>query len=91
MNSRAPGRRCTAVAAAALAATALTSLPAGVAHAATTGFHGVNWADPRDNFADDAVVPSGLSTSDTYATTKAKAVPRWRSTRATAAATRVGH
>ena len=35
-------------------------------------FHGVNWADPRDNYADDAVVPSGLSTTDSYATTYAK-------------------
>nr|WP_206439122.1 cellulase family glycosylhydrolase [Streptomyces scabichelini] len=35
-------------------------------------FHGVNWADPRDNYADDAVVPSGLSTSDSYATVYAK-------------------
>ncbi|MGW1610718.1 hypothetical protein ACWCQZ_15130 [Streptomyces sp. NPDC002285] len=26
-------------------------------------FRGVNWADPRDNYADDAVVPSGLSTT----------------------------
>jgi endoglucanase len=29
-------------------------------------FKGVNWADPRDNFADDAVVPSGLSVDDRY-------------------------
>lgn len=36
-------------------------------------FHGVNWADPRDNFANDAVVPSGLSASDNYAMTYAKA------------------
>ena len=36
-------------------------------------FKGVNWADPRDNFADDEVVPSGLSTSDSYSTTYAKA------------------
>ncbi|MEU3860066.1 cellulase family glycosylhydrolase [Streptomyces sp. NPDC028722] len=36
-------------------------------------FRGVNWADPRDNYADDPVVPSGLSTSDSYATVKAKA------------------
>jgi endoglucanase len=36
-------------------------------------FRGVNWADPRDNYANDAVVPSGLSTSDNYATTYAKA------------------
>lgn len=28
-------------------------------------FHGVNWADIRDNFASDPVVPSGLSTSYT--------------------------
>ncbi|MGC9538349.1 glycoside hydrolase family 5 protein [Streptomyces sp. UG1] len=35
-------------------------------------FRGVNWADPRDNFAHDEVVPSGLSTSDGYATTYAK-------------------
>ncbi|MFJ7149149.1 cellulase family glycosylhydrolase [Streptomyces sp. NPDC100445] len=36
-------------------------------------FRGVNWADPRDNYAEDPVVPSGLSTSDGYATVKAKA------------------
>jgi Transposase DDE domain group 1 len=39
----------------------------------TSGFRGVNWADPRDNYAADAVVPSGLSISDSYATTYAKA------------------
>lgn len=52
-----------------------------VTHAATepssgvnvNQFRGVNWADPRDNYANDAVVPSGLSTSDNYATTYAKA------------------
>src|SRR5579884_1009156 len=45
------------------------------AHAATntSQFRGVNWADPRDNYANDAVVPSGLSTADSYATTYAKA------------------
>lgn len=42
-------------------------------HAATNQFRGVNWADPRDNYANDPVVPSGLSTSDSYATTYAKA------------------
>lgn len=36
-------------------------------------FKGVNWADPRDNFADDAVVPSGLSADDGYGTTYSKA------------------
>jgi hypothetical protein len=41
--------------------------------AATNQFRGVNWADPRDNYADNPVVPSGLSTSDSYATTFAKA------------------
>lgn len=39
----------------------------------TAAFKGGNWADPNDNFADGAVVPSGLSTGDDYATTKAKA------------------
>jgi hypothetical protein len=36
-------------------------------------FKGVNWADPRDNYADDEVVPSGLSLSDSYETVYAKA------------------
>lgn len=44
-----------------------------VAYAETNQFRGVNWADPRDNYANDPVVPSGLSTSDNYATTYAKA------------------
>jgi Ricin-type beta-trefoil lectin domain/Cellulase (glycosyl hydrolase family 5) len=39
----------------------------------TSEFRGVNWADPRDNYADDEVVPSGLSTADDYRTTYAKA------------------
>jgi hypothetical protein len=39
----------------------------------TSEFRGVNWADPRDNYADDEVVPSGLSTDDDYRTTYAKA------------------
>jgi endoglucanase len=66
--------RTLAVTLAALAAATVTAtLPPTVAQAATTGFHGVNWADPRDNFTNDAVVPSGLSTSDSYATTKSKA------------------
>jgi endoglucanase len=43
------------------------------AYAATNQFKGVNWADPRDNYANDAVVPSGLSTADNYATTYRKA------------------
>jgi hypothetical protein len=39
----------------------------------TSEFRGVNWADPRDNYAADEVVPSGLSTGDSYATTYRKA------------------
>ena len=31
-----------------------------------SSFQGVNWADPGDNFQLGPVVPSGLSTSDTY-------------------------
>ncbi len=30
----------------------------------TKNFKGVNWADPRDNFADDWVIPSGLNSND---------------------------
>lgn len=43
------------------------------AAASTAQFKGVNWADPKDNFSAGNVVPSGLSTSDSYATTYAKA------------------
>ena len=54
----------------------LTPLPAAAAppphHGDTSEFRGVNWADPRDNYADDEVVPSGLSLDDDYATTFAK-------------------
>lgn len=41
--------------------------------AATNDFRGVNWADERDNFVDGVLVLGGLSTSDSYATTQAKA------------------
>ncbi|KND42752.1 MULTISPECIES: ricin-type beta-trefoil lectin domain protein [Streptomyces] len=34
----------------------------------TSDFRGVNWADPRDNYASDAVVPSGLKVTDNYRT-----------------------
>jgi hypothetical protein len=46
------------------AAAAAPSCPS----AGTTDFRGVNWADPRDNYASDAVVPSGLTTTDDYRT-----------------------
>ena len=47
--------------------------PVAPARAATNDFRGVNWADQRDNFVDDVLVLGGLSTSDSYATTQAKA------------------
>ncbi|WP_426513235.1 RICIN domain-containing protein [Dactylosporangium sp. McL0621] len=43
------------------------------ASAATSQFHGVNWADPDDNFITRPNTPVGLSTSDSYATVYAKA------------------
>ncbi|CAM5377346.1 hypothetical protein SALBM311S_03280 [Streptomyces alboniger] len=64
-----------AVAIAAVSGTTLAGSPASAAapRMDTTQFKGVNWADPRDNFADDPVVLSGLSLSDTYRQTYAKA------------------
>ncbi|GAA4600907.1 hypothetical protein BJY16_003697 [Actinoplanes octamycinicus] len=53
--------------------TGASALPSAPAAAATTGFRGVNWADQRDNFVDDTLVLGGLSRSDSYATTQAKA------------------
>jgi Ricin-type beta-trefoil lectin domain-like/Cellulase (glycosyl hydrolase family 5) len=38
------------------------------AYADTTRFHGVNWADQRDNFVDGVLYVSGLGVADTYAT-----------------------
>jgi hypothetical protein len=38
------------------------------ATSAASAFHGVNWAAPGDNYASGPVVPSGLSTSDSYGT-----------------------
>jgi endoglucanase len=58
--------------AAGLAASVLVA-PTAPAAAATSDFRGVNWADVRDNFVDDTLVLGGLSTSDSYATTQAKA------------------
>ncbi|NUR26323.1 MAG: cellulase family glycosylhydrolase [Catenulispora sp.] len=65
-----------ALAAAVLATTTLVAgplAPAAEAATNTSQFKGVNWADPRDNFVNGPVIPSGLSTSDSYATTYAKA------------------
>jgi len=41
--------------------------------ASSAGIHGVNWADGRDNYADDNLVLSGLSSSDSYQVVKTKA------------------
>ncbi|MGW3117619.1 glycoside hydrolase family 5 protein [Streptomyces sp. NPDC001107] len=75
-NRLAPRLRA-ACAAVAIAAVGGATLTGGTASAApktdTTQFKGVNWADPRDNYADDPVVLSGLSLSDTYAQTYTKA------------------
>ena len=63
-----------AVAIAAVTGTTLAGSPASAAPSTNTSqFKGVNWADPRDNYADDPVVLSGLSLTDTYAQTYAKA------------------
>ncbi|MDX2972340.1 ricin-type beta-trefoil lectin domain protein [Kribbella solani] len=67
------GRRVLLAVAALLTSAFLVVPQAQQAVAATNQFAGVNWADPRDNYADDPVVPSGLSTSDSYNTTYAKA------------------
>ena len=97
-------RRLAALAVSAAAALSLIALGApGAARAETNGpgtasasrtlhpaqFKGVNWADPRDNFANDAVVPSGLSTADSYATTYAKATSILKAFRRTSGANTV--
>jgi endoglucanase len=40
---------------------------------ASADFKGVNWADERDNFADDNLVLSGTTAADSYATIQTKA------------------
>lgn len=49
----------------------LLAVPA-AAEAATNSFRGVNWADARDNYVDGWVIPSGLTSSDSYATVVSK-------------------
>jgi hypothetical protein len=39
----------------------------------TSQWDGVNWADPRDNYVDGPVIPTGLNSGDSYAITQAKA------------------
>ncbi|MFJ4790195.1 glycoside hydrolase family 5 protein [Streptomyces sp. NPDC088794] len=64
-----------ALAITAISGATLTGTPASATapSTGTTQFKGVNWADPRDNFADDLLQLSGLSTTDGYAKTYAKA------------------
>jgi endoglucanase len=69
-HGRAALRAVVAAAAAGAVLLASSRLPAA---AATTEFRGVNWADRRDNFVPDELVLGGLDTSDSYATTRAKA------------------
>jgi hypothetical protein len=66
-------RPLNAMVVATLLTTGVAVFSATPAHAATSDFHGVNWADQRDNFVDGTLVLGGLSTSDSYATTQAKA------------------
>ncbi|WP_435883330.1 glycoside hydrolase family 5 protein [Streptomyces tendae] len=47
--------------------------PSVSAAADASGFQGVNWAMPGDNFTEGPVVPEGLKESDGYNTVKAKA------------------
>ncbi len=49
-----------------VASPALATQPQPSKGPGTSEFKGVNWADPRDNYAGDAVVPTGLSTADSY-------------------------
>jgi hypothetical protein len=50
-----------------------SAFAASPAFAAPSQFHGVNWADPDDNFITGPNIPVGLSESDSYSTTYAKA------------------
>ncbi|WP_052432628.1 glycoside hydrolase family 5 protein [Streptacidiphilus carbonis] len=70
------GAALAAAAAALVCAAAVPAAAAGTPHAPALvpgQFHGVNWADQRDNFADDALLLSGLSPTDDYRTTFHKA------------------
>lgn len=60
-------------ASAVLVAATITCLAAAPASARTGQYDGVNWADPRDNFADTELVLSGLARGDSYNRTRAKA------------------
>jgi hypothetical protein len=50
-----------------LLAACLMTATTNPAQASTSQLKGVNWADQRDNFVNGVLYPSGLSSSDTYA------------------------
>ena len=50
-----------------------TSAAAGTANISVSSVKGLNWADPNDNFSTGNVIPTGLSSPDSYATTQSKA------------------
>ena len=58
---------------AAVGVTLAVAPSANAAAGIASNIHGVNWADPRDNFQSGNIVPSSLSATDNYATTYAKA------------------
>ncbi|WP_225851231.1 ricin-type beta-trefoil lectin domain protein [Streptomyces sp. HPF1205] len=64
----------TAMAVAGLLAGGVTAhaAPAAAAASTTGQFHGVNWADPNDNFITGPNIPVGLSQSDSYSTVYTK-------------------
>ncbi|MCX4885824.1 RICIN domain-containing protein [Streptomyces sp. NBC_00847] len=73
LSRRALFTLCRIVAVFALAAGTLTTLGSGQAHASTSQFRGVNWADQRDNFVNGVLYVSGLGPSDTYTSAAATA------------------
>lgn len=57
----------------ALAAATLATFGSSQAHASTSQYRGVNWADQRDNFVNGVLYVSGLGSSDTYSSAAATA------------------
>lgn len=56
-----------------IGATGTVSAVSGGSGAPAAGFHGFNWADPRDNFVDGPLVLSGLSITNNYSTVRSVA------------------
>ncbi|AGL16296.1 RICIN domain-containing protein [Actinoplanes sp. N902-109] len=65
MLTSSTGRACRIMLAALLVIAGTMVFP-GRSRAATTQFHGVNWADQRDNFVNGVLYVSGLGPGDTY-------------------------